>query len=94
MSATEQLAARFEKQISILRQLGFQGEVLVKAGLVIIGAFDKNSAAMIRKAFKKARNASDGALTEVRSETGAAFVWVSNENAMSKAEVRELAIAA
>lgn len=90
-----QMEARFHKLVSYLRNFGFNGEVLLKTGILIIGARDKNSASMIRKAFKAARNTGDGVLTEVRSSNGAAFVWLDESHiSLSKQEVRKLALAA
>lgn len=90
-----QMQARFHKLVSYLRNFGFNGEVFLKAGTLIIGARDKNSASMIRKAFKAARNTGNGVLTEVRSRNGAAFVWLAESHAsLSKQEIRQLALAA
>lgn len=91
----EQMKQLFEKQTAILKNFGFKGEVLIKGGLVVIGAFDKHSSSIIRKGFKMAKNAGTGTLTEVRGKNGfAAFVWVDDSLVMSKKEIRELALAA
>ncbi len=90
----EQMQKRFHTLVTMLRGFGFSGEVLLKSGLVIIGAHDKHSASMIRRAFRQAKNTGEGTLTEVRSKNGAAFVWVSDEVVLSKQEIRSLAIAA
>lgn len=98
MSAPHDLAAmeaRFHKLVSFLHGFGFRGEVLLKAGLAIVGARDKHSASMIRRAFKQARNVGAGTLTEVRGKNGAcAFVWVDDSLAMTRQEIREIALAA
>ncbi len=88
------MKAQFHRLVGYLRNFGFNGEILLKSGLLIVGAKDKHSAAMIRKAFKQARNASGGTITELRSKTGAAFVWVDDSLALSKPQIRELAEAA
>lgn len=96
MLEINKLKEKFDKQIDILKKLNpqFEGEVLLKSGVLIIGAFDKYSASVIRAAFKKARNVNGGTLTEVRGKEGASFVWVSDKLLLSKKEVRKLALAA
>lgn len=90
-----QMKARFHKLVTFLRCFGFNGEVMLKPGLLIIGAHDKGSASMIRKAFKSARNAGSGTITEVRSKTGgAAFVWVCDSMVINRSEILELLEAA
>lgn len=91
----ELMRDRFHKLVAMLRGFGFQGEVLLKGGLVIVGARDRFSASLIRKGFRGARNANHGTLTEVRGKDGAAaFVWVDDSLALSRQEIRQMALAA
>lgn len=95
MNSITEMQPRFHKLVGFLRSFGFKGEIFLKAGMLIIAAYDKNSASMIRSALKKAPSAKLGTTAEVRNKTGgAAFVWVDDELAINKSEARELLIAA
>lgn len=87
----DQLHQRFLMLTNALRGIGFKGEVLMKDRMLIIGAYDKFSASLIRRGFRKARGADAGTLTEVRGKVGTAFVWVDDSLAISRPAILELA---
>ena len=59
---------RFLNAIATLKSIGFQGEVTVAPNLILINAFDKPSASLIRKALKKAKSAGDCQISETRGD--------------------------
>ena len=59
---------RFLKAIATLKAIGFHGEVTVAQNLILICAFDKPSASLIRKALKKAKSAGDCQISETRGD--------------------------
>lgn len=92
-----ELKARFDALIAKLELFGFKGEVYINSGIVIVNCHDKNSAKLIRKGIKGFIDkgiASNGSFTEVRTEKAAMFLFVDNDIAMSKKELKELAMAA
>jgi hypothetical protein len=75
------MKARFNELCGRLRSLGFNGEAAISGGLVMITAFDKFSAAMIRRGFRKAKSTADGHLVECRFGIQSVFVWI-DKNAL------------
>jgi len=79
---------RFNKVCGFLKSLGFKGEVLVKAGLVMVVAHDKFSSSLIRGSMKKINLRSDGQMIECRFTSVSVFAWVSSDVQLSRKEIR------
>ena len=87
----KELKDKFDKQVNILKHLGFKGEVLLTGEVLMIVSHNKNSSSLIRKAFKLAKKAGDGMLNEFRFKEKSVFCHITSGVIIKKSVLRKQA---